>query len=235
MRLKDRVAIITGAASGIGRATALLFAKEGAKIVAADVDDEGSNETVQHIQAAGNEAIFVRTDVTSAEAVQGMVKATIDTYGKLDILFNSAGIAMRLPVTDLLEADWDRCIAVNLKGIYLCAKYSIPEIIKNGGGSIINMGSIYGLVGGETRAAYVASKGAVVNLTRGMALDYVDDNIRVNCICPGFVETPLVAGVVKTPEAYEALANQHPMRNGSASRRRLLMVPCIWHRMNRRL
>ena len=212
MRLKDRVAIITGAASGIGRATALLFAKEGAKIVAADVDDEGSNETVNQIQAAGNEAFLVRTDVTSTEDVQAMVKATIDAYGKLDILFNSAGIAMRLPVADLPEADWDRCIDVNLKGGYLCAKYAIPEIIRNGGGSIINMGSIYGIVGGKTRAAYVASKGAVVNLTRGMALDYVDDNIRVNCICPGFVETPLVQGVVKTPEAYQALANQHPMK-----------------------
>jgi NAD(P)-dependent dehydrogenase (short-subunit alcohol dehydrogenase family) len=212
MRLKDRVAIITGAASGIGRATALLFAKEGAKIVAADVDDEGSNETVNQIQASGNEAFLVRTDVTSTEDVQAMVKATIDTYGKLDILFNSAGIAMRLPVAELPEADWDRCIDVNLKGVYLCSKYAIPEIIRNGGGSIINMGSIYGIVGGKTRAAYVASKGAVANLTRGMALDYVDDNIRVNCICPGFVETPLVQGVVKTPEAYQALANQHPMK-----------------------
>ena len=127
MRLKDRVAIITGAASGIGRATALLFAEEGAKIVAADVDDEGSNETVNQIQAAGNEAFLVRTDVTSTEDVQAMVKATIDTYGKLDILFNSAGIAMRLPVAELPEADWDRCIEVNLKGVYLCFQVCHPQ------------------------------------------------------------------------------------------------------------
>ena len=118
---------------------------------------------------------------------------------------------MRLPVADLPEEDWDRCIDINLKGVYLCSKYAIPEMIKNDGGSIINMASIYGVVGGKTRAAYVASKGGVVNLTRGMALDYASNNIRVNCICPGFVETPLVRDVVKTPEEYQALAVQHPM------------------------
>lgn len=212
MRLKDKVAIITGAASGIGKATAILFAQHGAKVVVADIDENGANQPVTDIQEAGNESIYVQTDVTISDDTKRMVQQTVKTYGKLDILLNSAGIAMRLPVGELPEADWHRCLDVNLTGVYLCAKSVIPEMQKNGGGSIINMSSIYGIVGGDVRAAYVASKGGVTNLTRGMALDYAADNIRVNCICPGFVETPLVAGVVKTPEEYRNLADRHPMR-----------------------
>ena len=211
MRLEGKIAIVTGAASGIGAATACLFAQEGATVVVADLDEAGGNAMVDQIRSAGDEAIFVRTDVTLAKDTQVVVTSTIDTYGKLDVLFNNAGIPMRLPVADLPEEDWDRCITINLKSIYLCSKYAIPEMIRNGGGSIINTASIYGIVGGRTRAAYVASKGGVANLTRGMALDYAQDNIRVNCLCPGFVETPLVQGILKTPEAYRALADQHPM------------------------
>lgn len=212
MRLRDKVVIITGAASGIGKATAILFAEHGAKVVVADIDIHGGNQTVANIKAKNNEAIFTHTDVTISEDTEQMVEATVKTYGKLDVLFNNAGIAMRLPVADLSEADWHRCLDVNLTGVFLCAKAAIPAMKQNGGGSIINMSSIYGLVGADVRAAYVASKGAVTNLTRGMALDYAEDNIRVNCICPGFVETPLVAGVVKDPEEYQKLANKHPMR-----------------------
>lgn len=212
MRLKNKVAILTGAASGIGKATAKLFAEHGAKVVVADIDEDGGNQTVTDIQGAGNEAIFVKTDVTIQADTEQMVTRTVENYGKVDILFNNAGIAMRLPVAELLEEDWHRCLDVNLTGVFLCAKAAIPAMQKNGGGSIINMSSIYGIVGGDVRAAYVASKGAVTNLTRGMALDYAQDNIRVNCICPGFVETPLVAGVVKNPEEYQKLANKHPMR-----------------------
>ena len=169
MRLEGKVAIITGAASGIGKATALLFAKEGATVVVADLDEAGGNEVVEQINADGGKATFVRTDVTEAADIQAMVKSTIDAYGKIDVLFNNAGIAMRLPVTDLPEEDWDRCVDINLKGVFLGSKYAIPEMIKNGGGSIINMASIYGLVGAPVRAAYVATKGGVANLTRGMA------------------------------------------------------------------
>ena len=211
MRLEGKVAIITGAASGIGQATALLFAKEGAKVVVADLDEAGGNEVVEQINAGGGESMFVHTDVTVATDVQAMIKSTVDTYGKLDVLFNNAGIAMRLPVVDLPEEDWDRCVDINLKGVFLGSKYAVPEMIKNGGGSIINMASIYGLVGAPTRAAYVATKGGVANLTRGMALDYATDNVRVNCICPGFTETPLLAGVLKTEAEYQALAEQHPI------------------------
>ena len=211
MRLKDKVAIITGAASGIGKATAKLFAEHGAKVVVADIDKDGGSQTVTQIQNGGNEAIFVETDVTLKVNTEKMVAQTVETYGKLDILFNNAGIAMRLPVAELPEEDWHRCLDVNLTGVFLCAKAAIPAMLKNGCGSIINMSSIYGVVGADVRAAYVASKGGVTNLTRGMALDYAQDNIRVNCICPGFVETPLVAGVIKTPEEYQTLADKHPM------------------------
>ena len=212
VRLKDKVAIITGAASGIGKATAKLFAEHGAKVVVADIDKDGGSQTVTQIQNGGNEAIFVETDVTLKVNTEKMVAQTVETYGKLDILFNNAGIAMRLPVAELPEEDWHRCLDVNLTGVFLCAKAAIPAMLKNGCGSIINMSSIYGVVGADVRAAYVASKGGVTNLTRGMALDYAENNIRVNCICPGFVETPLVAGVIKTPEEYQALADKHPMR-----------------------
>ncbi|HHZ89148.1 TPA: glucose 1-dehydrogenase [Candidatus Poribacteria bacterium] len=211
MRISDKVAIITGAASGIGRTTAILFAKEGGKVVIADQNEAGGDETVDLIRTDGGQAIFTRVNVTSATDIQGMVKTTIDTYGKLNILVNNAGIAIRLPVVDLPEEDWDRSIDVNLKGIYLGSKYAIPEMIKNDGGAIVNIASIYGLVGGRTRAAYAASKGGVVNLTRSIALDYALYKIRVNCICPGFVNTPLLKNILKTQEEYQALADLHPI------------------------
>ena len=211
MRISDKVAIITGAASGIGRATAILFAKEGGKVVVADKNEVGGNETVDLIRSDGGQAIFDYVNVTSATDIQGMVKTTIDTYGKLNILVNNAGIAIRLPVVDLSEEDWDRNIDVNLKSIYLSSKYAIPRMIENGGGSIVNIASIYGIVGGRIRAAYAASKGGVVNLTRSMALDYALHKIRVNCVCPGFVNTPLLKNILKNKEEYQALADLHPM------------------------
>ena len=211
MRISDKVAIITGAASGIGRTTAILFAKEGGKVVVADKNEVGGNETVDLIRSDGGQAIFDYVNVTSATDIQGMVKTTINTYGKLNILVNNAGIAIRLPVVDLSEEDWDRNIDVNLKSIYLSSKYAIPRMIENGGGSIVNIASIYGIVGGRIRAAYAASKGGVVNLTRSMALDYALHKIRVNCVCPGFVNTPLLKNILKDKEEYHALADLHPM------------------------
>ena len=211
MRLKGKVAIVTGGGSGIGEATALTFAKEGARVTVADVVDGAGNNTVEQIRASGGDGIYVHADVTSASEIQGVVRETIDNYGRLDVLFNNAGIAMRLGVAELPEEDWDRCIAINLKGAYLGSKYAIPAMIANGGGSIINTASIYGIVGGLNRAAYVASKGGIVNLTRGMALDYANNNIRVNCICPGFTDTPLIKNFVETPTKYKALVDQHPM------------------------
>ena len=211
MRISEKVAIITGAASGIGRTTAILFAKEGGKVIVADQNEVGGNETVDMIRSDGGQAIFERVNVTSATDIQNMVETTINTYGKLNILVNNAGIAIRLPVVDLPEEDWDRNIDVNLKSIYLSSKYAIPRMIENKGGSIVNIASIYGIVGGRIRAAYTASKGGVVNLTRSMALDYALHKIRVNCVCPGFVNTPLLKNILKTPEEYQALADLHPM------------------------
>lgn len=212
VRLNGKVVIITGAASGIGKATAILFAQHGAKVIVADIDKDGGKKTVTDIKEESNDAIFIKTDVTVRSDTEQLVEQTVNSYGKLDILFNNAGIAMRLPVAQLAEEDWHRCLDVNLTGVFLTAKAAIPAMQINGSGSIINMSSIYGIVGADVRAAYVASKGAVTNLTRGMALDYASDNIRVNCICPGFVETPLVSGVVKTPEEYQKLADKHPLR-----------------------
>lgn len=191
MRLKDKVAIITGAGSGIGRASAVLFAKEGAKVAVADIVRKGSLETVKMIRNSGGDATFVETDVSRASDVERMVKTTVEKYGKLDILFNNAGINLEKTVTDTTEEELNKVIDINLKGVFLCSRYAIPEMIRNSGGVIINTASIRGLVGQFHLAAYCASKGAVVLLTKAMALDYGPYNIRVNCICPGGIQTPM--------------------------------------------
>ena len=211
MRLGGKVAIITGAASGLGRASAQLFAEHGASVVIADRDTAGGQETVAQIRDTGGQAEFIETDVAVADDADAMVTKAVTCFGKLDILFNNAGIAIRKPVADLSEDEWDRCIDTNLKGVFLGSKSAIPEMIRGGGGSIINTASIYGVVGGRTRAAYSASKGGIVNLTRSMALDYASQNIRVNCICPGFVETPLLKKILGTEEEFQALVDMHPM------------------------
>jgi len=191
MRLEKRVAIVTGAGSGIGRASALLFAKEGAKVIVADFVRDSGQQTVSLIKNEGGESTFVESDVSHAVDAQRLVNTAIETYGKLDILFNNAGINLEKTVTETSEDDWSRVINVNLKGVFLCSKYAIPEMIRNGGGVIINTASIRGLVGQYHLAAYCASKGGVVLLTKAMALDYGQDNIRVNCVCPGGIETPM--------------------------------------------
>ena len=211
MRLAGKVAIITGAASGLGRASAELFAEQGASVVIADRDEAGGLETVTQIRDTGGQAEFIETDVAVADDAAAMVAKAVTCFGKLDVLFNNAGIAIRKPVADLSEDEWDRCIDTNLKGVFLGSKSAIPEMMRGGGGSIINTASIYGIVGGRTRAAYSASKGGIVNLTRSMALDYASHNIRVNCICPGFVETPLLKKILGTEAEFQALVDMHPM------------------------
>lgn len=196
MRLKNKVAIITGAGGGIGRATALLFAEEGAKIVVADCVFEAGNQTVSLIKENKGEATFVEIDVTKASDAERMVRRTLDEYGKLDILFNNAGTGGAFaPVIDYPEDDWDRVISVNLKGVFLCSKYSLRAMLEAGKGVIINNASAAGLVGVRLIAGYSASKGGVVQLTKTMALEYASKNIRVNCICPGLVNTPLLFGI----------------------------------------
>jgi NAD(P)-dependent dehydrogenase (short-subunit alcohol dehydrogenase family) len=192
VKLKGKVAIVTGAAAGIGRATAVLMAKEGAKLVVVDVNAKGGPETVELIKRDGGEACFSQADVSKSADCERMVKTAIREYGKLDILFNNAGVVQVGKITETSEADWDKVIDINLKGVFLGSKYAIPEMLRTGGGAIVNTGSIYGNLGAGSYTAYCASKGGVINLTRALAMEYAEKNIRVNCVCPGSVMTGML-------------------------------------------
>jgi NAD(P)-dependent dehydrogenase (short-subunit alcohol dehydrogenase family) len=190
--LKGKRALIAGAASGIGSATALLFGREGAAVSVVDLDAVGGRSVVKRIQEEGGRAIFVRADVTTSADCENVVGKTVSTLGGLDILFNSAGIIRRATVVELSEEEWDRVMAVNVKAAFLLCKHAIPVMAEAGGGVIINTASGWGLVGGPRAASYCASKGAVVQLTKAMAIDHGPQNIRVNCICPGDTDTPML-------------------------------------------
>jgi len=192
MKLNGKVAIITGAGSGIGRATAILMAKEGAKVLVVDVNDKGGQETVDAIRHDGGQAFFSRADVSKPADCEKMVKTALREYGKLDILFNNAGVVHVGTITETSEEDWDRVLDINLKGVFLASKYAIPEMLRTGGGAIVNTGSIYGNLGAGSYSAYCASKGGVINLTRALAMEYAEKNIRVNCVCPGSVMTAML-------------------------------------------
>jgi NAD(P)-dependent dehydrogenase (short-subunit alcohol dehydrogenase family) len=190
--LHGRVALITGGASGIGRATAVLFAGEGAAVGILDVNEANGKSAADEIEAGGGRAFFERTDVTRADDCRRAVKRAVREFGALHILFNNAGIIRRASVVELSEEDWIRVMDVNVKSMFLLSKFAIPEMAGSGGGSIINMGSGWGLAGGPRAAVYCASKGAVVQLTRAMAIDHGTQNIRVNCLCPGDTDTPML-------------------------------------------
>ena len=191
-RLRGKVALITGAASGIGRASALLFAREGAAVAVVDVNEEAGREVAAAIMSSGGRAVFERADVTRAADCERAVRAAAKQFGALHILFNNAGIIRRASVLDLSEADWDRVMEVNVKSIFLMSKFAIPAMEKSGGGSIVNTASGWGLAAGPKAASYCASKGAVVLLTKAMAIDHGPQNIRVNCICPGDTDTAML-------------------------------------------
>ncbi len=192
LSLKDKIAMVTGAASGIGRGISLRLAEMGAFVAVLDIDETKGRETAAEIEAHEGEAVFLKCDVRSAADCRRAVETVIERSGKVDILCNCAGIAIRKDIVDLTEDEWDLALDVTLKGIYLLSREVVPHMIRNGGGSIINIGSGWSLKGGPRAASYCAAKGGVVNLTRAMAIDHGKHNIRVNCVCPGDVDTPML-------------------------------------------
>lgn len=210
--LQGRVAIVTGGASGIGRATCELYARQGARVIVSDVSETGGQETVRLIQAAGGEAIFARADVSNPADCQALVNAAVERYGRLDIAFNNAGIGGESkPTADYSLENWQKVIAVNLSGVFYCMKYEIPAMLKNGGGAIVNMASILGQVGFGNAPAYVAAKHGVVGLTRATAIEYATQGVRINVVGPAFISTPLISGLEQDPQANSALVSMHPI------------------------
>lgn len=217
-RLDGKVALITGGASGIGRATAFAFAREGAKLLIADMQEDGGHQTVHMIQENGGEATFVRTDVTQATAVEALISKAVETYGRLDCAYNNAGISgtgiagtHRALTADYPDERWHQVIAINLTGVWLCMKYEIVQMLQQGGGAIVNTASVAGLVGLPGNAAYVASKHGVVGLTKTAALEYAQQGIRVNCVCPGYIATPMTAQGMQDPERMARMMASEPV------------------------
>jgi meso-butanediol dehydrogenase / (S,S)-butanediol dehydrogenase / diacetyl reductase len=215
MRLANKVCVITGAGSGIGRAAAVLFAREGAKVIIADVDDAAATETARAIEDKGGQAKAVAVDVSDSASVQRMFAETLEAFRRLDVLVNNAGFGFAATVVDTEEAAWDRLMAVNLKGVFLGCKYAIPIMRRQGGGVIVNTASVVSAVGVTNRAAYCASKGGVAALTRAMALDHVRDGIRINAVAPGTIDSPyfrdIFAKAADPAGLRRQLEQRHPM------------------------
>jgi NAD(P)-dependent dehydrogenase (short-subunit alcohol dehydrogenase family) len=211
--LDGQVALVTGGSSGIGRASALAFAREGATVVVADLAVQGGEETVRLIEDAGGKALFVRTDVSIAADVEALITRAVATYGRLDCAHNNAGIeGVMAPTADCTQENWDRTISVNLKGVWLCMKYEIAQMLKQGRGAIVNTASVAGLVGLKGFPAYVASKHGIVGLTKASALEYAKADIRINAVCPGLIRTPMIDRVTGgDPQAEAKLTALEPV------------------------
>jgi len=214
----EKVALVTGAASGIGKATALLYAQYGAKVIVSDIDEKGGNETTAEIRKAGGDATFVKSDVSKAEDCEYLVQKTIETYGRLDIAFNNAGIGGEAnPVADMTLDGWNHVIEVNLNSVFYCMKYQIPQMLKHGKGAIVNMSSILGQVGFANSAGYVAAKHGVVGLTQAAALEYSGQGLRINSVGPAFINTPLLTHAGMDDQMKNFLTKLHPIgRLGSS-------------------
>ena len=211
--LQGKVALITGGTTGIGRDTAVLFAREGGKVVITGRRETEGNETVALAKAAGGECLFVKSDVAKVADVQLAVQKTVEKFGRLDVAFNNAGIEGRwVPIIEQTEADFDQVIDINVKGVWLCLKYEIQQMLKQGsGGAIVNMSSVAGQMGSAGAAIYVASKHAVIGLTRTAALEYASNGIRVNAVCPAVIETAMADRAFGTPEVIKRVLGLHPL------------------------
>ena len=208
-----KIAVVTGGSSGIGLATAQAFATVGTKVVIADIED--GTKAVEGIKKAGGDAVFVRTDVSKSSDIRALVRTTVETYGQLDFAVNNAGIGGPAATTgNYAEQDWNRVIGINLTGVWLCMKYELEQMLKQGNGVIVNMASILGWVGFANSPAYVAAKHGVLGLTKTAAIEYAAKNIRINAVCPAFIETPLLekAGITEGSDVYNAIASLHPMK-----------------------
>jgi NAD(P)-dependent dehydrogenase (short-subunit alcohol dehydrogenase family) len=206
-KLQGKVAVITGGASGIGAATARLFVSEGAKVVLVDLNEEKGKAFEQELKELNAEALFVKANITSEEEVADVFKQAVETFGKVDVVFNNAGIGRVHSSHDLEYSEWRNTVNVDLDGVFLVAREAIREMLKTGGGAIVNTASMYGWVGSPGSAAYNAAKGGVINLTRSLALEYAEQNIRINALCPGFIDTPIIPEEMK-----QTLAGITPMK-----------------------
>jgi NAD(P)-dependent dehydrogenase (short-subunit alcohol dehydrogenase family) len=211
--LEGKVGLVTGGTSGIGRDTAVLFAKAGAKVVVAGRRETEGKETVELIRAAGGDGLFVKADVSKTAEVDALIQKTVEKFGRLDVAFNNAGIeGVWVPIVRQSEEDWDRTININLKGVWLCLKYEIRQMLKQGGsGAIVNMASVTGLVGSSGAAAYSASKHGVIGLTKSAALETAKNGIRVNAVCPAVVETPMGKRLFGAPQVHKYVLGCHPI------------------------